>query len=239
MRFLKLFVLGLLILSGLTAFAYVQGGIFGFRWWSWHQKLTVTVDTPNGLKTGSSVTRVSVSASPRWWGVGDAAGAGGSSLSGEAVTVDLGEGRYLFALLKDYSHETARRTFIPNNEQPKTEAQVVAVYDWLERMRGERELARDQYPLLVTFDDINNPASVRRVEPGNLAATFGDGCRLNAITLSITDEPVTKGGVEKLLPWLRDFYSTRFDGQRFGTIKTNNPFANSLASGAFDTEKNK
>ncbi|NBB47407.1 hypothetical protein GVN24_03890 [Rhizobium sp. CRIBSB] len=135
-------------------------------------------------------------------GVGDFKGAGASSLSGEAVTVDLGNGRYLFALLSNYSHETARETFIPKEEQPRTNAEVIAVYDRLEKIRGSRELAREYYPSLVTFDDINDPASVRRVSPGDLAATFGPGFRLNAITLSITDEPVTEGRVQKVLGWL-------------------------------------
>ncbi|MDI6837810.1 MAG: hypothetical protein QMD99_19150, partial [Rhizobiaceae bacterium] len=87
--------------------------MLGFHEWQWRQKLTVTVDTPAGQRTGSSVVSVNVYDTPSWWGLGDFAGAGGSSLSGEAVTVDLGGGRFLFALLKDYSFETARKTFIP------------------------------------------------------------------------------------------------------------------------------
>lgn len=193
-----------LVLS-LIAVATLSGcDIFGFHEWQWRQKLTVTVDTPAGPRTGSSVVSVNVYDTPSWWGLGDFAGAGGSSLSGEAVTVDLGGGRYLFALLKDYSFETARETFISKEEQPRTKAQAIAVYDRLERMRGSRDLAREHYPLLVTFDDIHDPASVRRVDPDDLSASFGHGYRLNAITLAITDEPVTRGVVEAVLGWLRD-----------------------------------
>ncbi len=213
--------------------------MLGFHEWSWHQKMTVTVDTPAGPRIGSSVVSVNVYDTPSWWGLGDFAGAGGSSLSGEAVTVDLGGGRYLFALLKGYSFETARETFISKEEQPPTKAQTIAVYDRLERMRGSRALPRDQYPLLVTFGDIADPASVKKVDPSNFAATFGPDYRLTSIALTITDEQVTKGKVKSLMPWLKYYYSKRFDGQRFGTIKTNNPFANSLASGVFDTEKSK
>ncbi|MGQ2968914.1 MAG: hypothetical protein ACT6RF_09220 [Allorhizobium sp.] len=178
--------------------------LFGFHDWEWHQKLTVSVMTPEGLKTGSAVVSVNVYDRPSWWGLGDFRGAGASSLSGEAVTVDLGNGRYLFALLSNYSHETARETFISKEEQPRTKADVIAVYDRLEKMRGSRELAREHYPLLVTLDDIRDPASVRRVDPGNLSASFGPGYRLNAITLSITDESVTRGEVEEVLT--KDFF---------------------------------
>lgn len=176
--------------------------LFGFHDWEWHQKLTVSVMTPEGMKTGSAVVSVNVYDRPSWWGLGDFRGAGASSLSGEAVTVDLGNGRYLFALLSNYSHETARETFIPKEEQPRTKAQAIAVYNRLEKMRDSRELAREHYPLLVSFDDINDPASVRRVNAGNPAAAFGPGYRLNAITLSITDESVTEGRVQKVLGWL-------------------------------------
>lgn len=67
--------------------------------------------------------------------------------------------------------------------------------------------------------------------------TVNDCHRLKSLTLEITDEPVTKGEVDKVLGWLGEYYSNRFDGKRFGTVKTDFPFANSLASGAFDTEK--
>jgi len=176
--------------------------MFGFHDWHWNQKLTVSVMTPEGMKSGSSVVSVSVYDTPSWWGLGDFRGAGSSSLSGEAVTVDLGNGRYLFALLTNYSHETARETFIPKEEQPRTKAEVIAVYDRLEEMRGSRELAPEHYPLLVTFDDINEPASVRRVDPGNMSASFGPGYLLNAVNISITDEPVTNAVVEGVLGWL-------------------------------------
>jgi hypothetical protein len=178
--------------------------MLGFREWEWRQKLTVSVMTPEGVKTASSVVSVRVYATPSWWGLGDFRGAGGGSLSGEAVTVDLGSGRYLFALLTDYSYETARETFIPKEEQPRTKAEVIAAYDRLEKIRGSRELAREHYPLLVTFDDINDPASVRHVDPGDLSNSFGPGYRLNAIALSITDDPVTKGRVQGVLGWLDD-----------------------------------
>ena len=73
-----------------------------------------------------------------------------------------------------------------------------------------RDVPRKHYPLLVTFDDINDPASVRRVDPGDLSATFGPGYRLNDVTLSIMDEPLTKGVVEIVLGWLTEVGNERF-----------------------------
>lgn len=213
--------------------------MLGFHEWQWRQKLTVSVMTPEGLKSGSSVTSARIEFPPKWTGVGDAAGTQRGGVTGEAVALDLGEGRYLFALLQGYTEWTAYTAFFPELEgKALLKKEKFPYLDQMVASTGQsRDVPRKHYPLLVTFDEINDPASVRRVNPGDLAATFGPGYRLNAITLSITEEPVTAGPVNALLPWLPDHYSKRFDGQRFGTIKTNNPFANSLASGAFDTEK--
>ena len=58
------------------------------------------------------------------------------------------------------------------------------------------------YPLLVTFDDINKPETVREVDPANFAATFGPGVSLSGLTLEITAEAVTSESVERVLTWL-------------------------------------
>lgn len=55
------------------------------------------------------------------------------------------------------------------------------------------------YPLLVTFTDIDDPSSVQRVDPANLAASFGPGIRLKRITVEVSDDDVTTG-IEKRLP---------------------------------------
>jgi len=212
--------------------------MFGFRSWSWHQKLTLMVETPEGLRSGSAVSAAWFQMTPKWAGVGDSAGASNSSLSGEAVVVDLGEGRYLFALLKGYNEFTGRLAFFPGPQQPLSKEEDAAVYDQLEALRATRELPRALTPLLVTFADINDPASVARVDPDDLAAHFGPGYALSSITLAITDEPVTKGRVEAVLGWLSEYYDKHLDGNRLETVNAENRFANSLASGAFDTEKN-
>ncbi|UJW73549.1 hypothetical protein [Rhizobium sp. SL42] len=215
--------------------------LFDLPEWQWHQKLTVSVMTPEGLKSGSSVTSARIEFPPKWTGVGDAAGMQRGGVSGEAVAVDLGEGRYLFALLQGYTEWTAYTAFFPELEgKAMLKKEMFPYLDQMVASTGQsRDVPRKHYPLLVTFEDINDPASVRRVNPSDLSAAFGAGYLLHSITMWITDEPVTEGRVKSLLPWLHAYYSKRFDGQRFGTIKTNNPFANSLASGAFDTEKSR
>jgi hypothetical protein len=72
---------------------------------------------------------------------------------------------------------------MPGNERPA----------FLEQIRQVRDVPRDKYPLLVTFTDIADPKTVTKVDPDNLAATFGPGVALKRITLEITDEKVTEG----------------------------------------------
>ncbi len=170
--------------------------------YDWHQKVTVEIETPDGVVTGSSVmagqfvdTRGSLVP----------AEASGVSffLHGEAVVLEVAPGRYLFALLKGMP--SLSWLFYPGMDAAKSgpllEAGDTAGVT-------EAELTRDQYPLLVTFDDINDPASVKRVDPNNLAATFGPGYRLNAITMTITGEPMTEGRVEEVLGWLGQYPET-------------------------------
>jgi hypothetical protein len=178
--------------------------LFNTPKWRWNQKLTVSVMTPEGMKTGSAVTSARIAFPPKWTGVGDAAGMQQGGVTGEAVVVDLGEGRYVFALLQGYAEWTAYAAFFPELEgKALLKKEMVPYLDAMVASTGQtHELARKDYPLLVTFDDINDPASVRRLDPGDLSASFGPGYRLDAITLSITDEPVTEGVVQKVLGWL-------------------------------------
>ena len=57
---------------------------------------------------------------------------------------------------------------------------------------------------MVTFSDISNPKTVARVDPDDLAAQFGPGVRLKAVTLAVTEEPVTEGAVDAVPGWLED-----------------------------------
>lgn len=96
-----------------------------------------------------------------------------------------------------------------------------------------------QYPMLVTFDDITDPASVKLVDPADLAATFGPGVRLKSVTLEVTNEAVTDGVVEEKLDWLARIWPNQLDGRRYETIQAENRLANSLGVGWFSTEVRK
>ncbi len=105
------------------------------------------------------------------------------------------------------------------------------MFDRLELLRESRELKPGNYPLLATFHDIDDPATVRRVDPSDLPASFGPEYRLNAITLSSADEPVTLGTVTTVLAWLGQYPEEKLSPPTGRT--TNIPFSRQVSHGDF------
>jgi hypothetical protein len=175
-------------------------------------RLTVEVETPEGLKTGSSVIEVKqrlvrAGSSPANMAVE-------RRVRGEAVAVDLPGGRTLFVLLRsDNNFEWA--SYVMQTLAPHSDSETFAQQlDNMLLLEGEIVLPRtfppvghleerSAYPMLVTFRDLDDPTSVEEVDPDDLAATFGGDVSLKRITVRITDGPVT-GGIEERLAWLAD-----------------------------------
>jgi hypothetical protein len=173
-------------------------------------RLTVEVETPEGLKTGSSVIEVKqrlvrAGSSPANMAVE-------RRVRGEAVAVDLPGGRTLFALLRS-DNNVDWASYVMQTLAPHSESETFAQQlDNMLLLEGEIVLPRtfqpvghleerSAYPMLVTFGDLDDPASVERVDPDDLAATFGEGVSLKRITVQVTDDPVTSG-IGQRLGWL-------------------------------------
>ena len=171
--------------------------------YSWHQKLTITVETPAGEVSASSVSAVSWRKQwIRWDGMGWS-----YDLTGEAVVVEVTPGRYLFALLQgagttEYMGSVAAASIAGREGRVINGALFSEVQGKRNRAAGVITVPEVQYPMMVTFGDIADPTSVKLVDPADLAASFGLGVRLKSVTLEVTDEPVTVGAVEAVLGWL-------------------------------------
>ena len=158
----------------------------------WNQKLTLTVATPDGPKTGAAVVTVAAIFGKQLSGNEVVYGH-----KGEATVVEVAPGTYLFALLGG----TDERFFRAARDRFKGKERGEWLYD-IPKQTEPVELTGDAVPLLVTFTDITDPTTVTRVDPTNLAASFGPGVSLTSVTLAVTEEPVTEGRVEAVLPWL-------------------------------------
>jgi hypothetical protein len=169
---------------------------------TYRYRLTVAIDTPEGVRTGSSVIEVRTSL-----GVSAADPAGSQlfgKVTGQAVAVDLPDHKTLFALLTQPERPagTGAEDYAFAALMPPTKNYAQALAE-IRTKRNAAELPPDAYPILVWFRDINDPGSVEKVTPDDLAATFGPGYAVHNITAQITDDPVTKG-IENRLAVFKD-----------------------------------
>jgi hypothetical protein len=204
-------------------------------------RLTVEVETPEGVKTGSSVIAVKQT-------LGRAGGAPASSqiytrVRGEAVAVDLPGGQTLFALLRSQSSNDWAAGIVPALAPQMVDPGGAARFDGVLLLEGVAEVPRffpptqllgrrSGYPMLVTFGDVSDPTSVELVDPDDLAASFGEGVKLKRITVELTDDPVTTG-IEGRLGWLPDYFDKMLDGRTNNSVHAKKRLANDLSQGDF------
>jgi hypothetical protein len=186
------------IVAGITLLiaTYELGYTYRYRY-----RLAIEVDVDGQVKSGSSVIQVTRRLDPvpgRPWGHYSTAAIG------EAVFVDLGPRGNLFVLLTNEGSKSPEllgaRTFHfdPTDTTDTAEQQRRAKV--LTAERAQAELRPDQLPLLVTFANLDDPATARVVQPDEFAQVFGAGVRLRRAWVEMTSDPVTRG-IEKALPW--------------------------------------
>ncbi len=182
---------------------------------TYRYRMTVEVETPQGLKTGSAVREIVYT--EQMIKLPDAA-AVTATQRGEAVVVDLPNGQALFALLSTNGYETLQAAF--GDDSPAT-LNAAQNDERLVELRPKPNSIPEQsgYPTLVTFSDVADPSSLKLVDPIHLSAIFGSGTRLKRIVLEITDDAVTTG-IVKQLGWLDQLDRFRTDAK--------NPFTNTL-----------
>ena len=210
----------LAILAG-AALALPGCGVAGERLPDYRYRLTVEVETPEGLRSGSSVIEVRTAIAGQ--NSIPTPGAISRQARGEAVKVDLGARGVLFALLRsDENSDWASGVmfgFAPTvpptrdadgkyDSSAHTKARFMAMLKRREpivlpeRFPGSRYIeGGPARPMLVRFTDIADPTTVERVDPGDLATSFGPGVKLRRITIQLTNDLVTTG-IEKRLGWL-------------------------------------
>ena len=187
----------------------------------WRQKLTLVVETPDGEVSGSSVTEVRAD----FYESGESMSGREVSygVTGEAAVVEVLPGRYLFALMGGSEGLFAAAA--------KDRFEGMTRGEWLRKIPRQVDpvaLTGEPVPMLVTFDDINQPNTIRKVDQQDLAAVFGEGVRLKALTLEITREEVTAGRIEGVLRWMDELGGGMLDGARISSIKAENRLANDL-----------
>jgi hypothetical protein len=193
---------GKLMIGMLAACIALAGAGYAFYQFSYpayiyRQRMIVEVEAGGQLRTGSSVIEITVRKQPKF---GDTATAL-AYVRGEAVFVDLGQGRNVVALLtsgpngngSDYPHRLVTNVFgvsYEDRDLPKLAA-----------LRDRSILLGEVLPTFVTVADLNDPTTARIVAPREFEKVLGSDVHFKGAWIEMTDGPVTKG-IEQKMPML-------------------------------------
>ncbi len=185
-------IVGVLVGAAFLLYLYTQPA------YTHRFRLTIEVQTPDGLRSGSSVIETSAWESGNWGPI-EARGIR-RDFKGRAIFVDLGHGQNLIALLG----------FGPRGDQDRLFKLASATlahggkFGWKEefKLKGRGVLPSEDIPTLVTFTNLNDPTSAVLVDPSNMAKNFGPGYAFRQALLETTNESVS-GNIETILPWWR------------------------------------
>jgi len=151
--------------------------------------LVIEFETNQGLKSGSSVIEVSQTDIPKAFYVTGYASTAPRA-RGEAVFVDLGQGRNVVGLLG--LGPTA--TVYPGIEDLSRLAfgfDDNRAYKELATLTGRRDLTSDLLPTLVTLPDPKNAKSAIVVTTEDLPKVVGPDVRFSRAWIEMTNDPVT------------------------------------------------
>ena len=171
-------------------------------------RLTVEVETPEGVKSASGIMAVHPD---RSYSRG-----GKTTTKGDAVFVDLGGSKNLVALLAhaDKSLELDEVNYVALRAYKA--AGQNATFNQMSRMTGKVPVKGEVIPVLVSFADPADPATARLVPSDNVEGVLGKGIRLRGISAEVVPngvwpldfggplgDPVTRG-IAARLPWLNN-----------------------------------
>lgn len=225
--------------------ALYLGVTFAFPSYTHRYRLTIEIDTPEGVRSGSSVIEVTRK-DARLLRFGGARFT--FHVRGEAVFVDLGANRNMIALL-------ATGPDGQNIDQMiSLPIEAYGYYKWDDdawshraKMQGLVELNAPLIPTLVTIADVSDPKTaqviygfdfqevregggalrhVPRLAVDRFSEKFGPGFRFKRATLEATRDDVTRR-IEQKIPWIARMRAqgleSRIDGEP-GKFRLNVPY---------------
>lgn len=169
-------------------------GSFNFRY-------TVTMDTPQGPRAGSSVITVRGYTIPGSQHIG---GGQKLALTGDVPFVDLPNGVTIFALLADPSGGGGPlSTMLWSRRRPGVSGDYKGPIADLIVHPVCKTVERERLPIFLYFTDPRKPDSSQRIKTDEIAGRFGADYRVRKVSVCVThDEP--KWTLEKRLLWLSE-----------------------------------
>ncbi len=168
---------------------------------SWNYRITVEVETPEGVKTGSAVRQVRASKNLAHL-INPAAPAIHYKVIGEAVVVDLGERGILYSLIDWNSYEEVYSAY---GSTISDSWQNFIYFGNLQE--GSKQRLQNKKPVIVGIDTSRKIQNLKLLnvndginQPKTYEEVFGQGVALKAIEIEITNDPVTYGIIERYYP---------------------------------------
>ncbi|MGE3745020.1 MAG: hypothetical protein AB7G25_04755 [Sphingomonadaceae bacterium] len=193
-------------------------------------RMTVEVETPEGIRRGSSVMEIRSSKEP--FRIGNSHSLK-NELIGEAVAVDMSRGT-LFALITNTKSgqplmDVVTYSLIERSKREISFWNAVKELGRSDHIGRQVELVPDQYPMFVRFRDIKDPKSVEQIKVEDIQTSFGSEIALRRITLQVTDGSVTNI-IYRYLPWIDEFDDKMLDGSK---INNSQNLSNTLSKVSF------
>jgi hypothetical protein len=200
------FVVVVLVLVGLYLAFKLAYPTYTYRY-----RITVEVDVRGETKSGASVIEVSLNKQPQFLPHVPSVA---TTVRGEAVFVDLGDGRNVIALLASGSNVDYPGHIVPHHFKLSYADRDLVKFP---QLQDRWDLAGEPLPTLVTFAYLADPNTARMVRPEEFEAVFGQGVRFKRVWIEMVStgiwpfssfgwprshagEPVTRR-LEAILPW--------------------------------------
>ena len=171
-------------------------------------RLTIEIETAQGLKTASGVFAVHPNRS--YGGSGSA----GTQTKGDALVVDLDNSKSLVVLIAEGGNplDIDGMNYIAMRAINAATGKRVQFRE-LKSLVASAPVADELMPVMLAFADINDPSSARAIKPDQFSAAFDAQTKLRSLTIATLPpgwwpadfggalgEPMTRG-IENRLPW--------------------------------------
>lgn len=149
-------------------------------------RFDLEVDTPDGVKTASSVMEAAMKGGLPVYRAIDP---GTYTVRGQAPFAEIAPGRFIFVPLGHPSSTEQMlqvlQVFLTDWAGPGPQANWRDAFPRARRELPSGEIPFDKLPMMVTFESARKPSTVKRVKPGGFGLAFGDGVRLRRSVVSV------------------------------------------------------
>ena len=162
----------------------------------WNQKVTIEVETPNGIISNSTILTFVQSNYPKRLNSKKKSTLG---LYGEAPSIEAKSDKHVFSLSL-YNLYAIITEYAAHYDVSKDETDFII--DRLLNDTTRPEIVSFTKPSFFYFRDQQDAKSIKQISYSTFDWAFGHGTKLKSIKYQVTDEPRTSGKIRSILPWL-------------------------------------